>query len=269
MLVDSHCHVHFPQLCSELPQVLERMLASEVRQAITICTALDEIDLLCDLLDAHAQLFASVGVHPTSPESAEASLDELLASLHRHPKFIAVGESGLDFFHETEPDIHNAQQARFLVHINAALTTGKPLVVHTRNAAKKSSGPDCIDATIGLLAPYCKQGLRAVLHCFTGTLAQAQQALEAGCWLSFTGIVTFRSARDLLSVATQVPLGKLMVETDAPYLAPEPYRGKINEPAHVRHVAQCIATSRGMSLEDFSAATAATTRDFFALPNEA
>ena len=257
MLIDSHCHIHYPGLVEHIPDLVANMAASKVEAAVVIATELDETPTLARLVDAHPCLFATVGVHPCSAQEARCSVAELVAWVGSHPKFVALGECGLDFHHKGLAS-SAWQLARLAAHVEAASETGLPLVVHTR---------DSIDATLDALASPLRAGLQAVLHCFTGTRAQAERALELGAMLSFTGIVTFKSAAKLLKLASAVPLERIMVETDAPYLAPEPHRGERNEPAYVSHTAARIARARQLEPAAFAAATTANARRFFKLPS--
>ena len=256
MLVDSHCHVHYPPLRERMDAVIRAMGAAGVDQALTVCTQLDEVPLLRNLMDAHpGLLYASVGVHPSTDANASCELDSLLELADSHPGFCAIGECGLDFHHHG-PEARSWQQPRFATQIEAALAAGLPLIVHTR---------ETIDDCLALLEPACARGLRAVLHCFTGSWEQAQRALDMGLMLSFTGIITFKKATAVLEVAARAPLERLMIETDAPYLAPEPHRGQDNEPGLLKHIAAKLAEARGLSYEELGRATAANARSFFAL----
>lgn len=265
MTIDSHCHLQLGDLHDELPHVLTRMEEADVSAAVCVCISLDDIQQLQQMLVDYPQLYASVGVHPTAPETASVDAELINDTFASHPRFVAIGECGLDRFHADNPAMRNQQQERFVAQLELALKLNKPVIVHTRNAAKATAEPDCIETTIDLLEPFCAEGLRAVLHCFTGTQQQAWRALDLGCWLSFTGIITFKSATDLLKIATQVPLKRLMVETDSPYLAPEPFRGKRNEPAYVAHVASAIAAARRLTTSEFNTAVTASTRNFYRL----
>ncbi len=255
MIVDTHCHLHFPEFIEEHEQLINSMNSAGVVAAITVCTDFNEFEILCKLVDKYEQLYASIGVHPNTKASARCSSDELISLLANNPKFIAVGETGLDYFHDGRRS-RTFQLPRFETQIEVALQTKLPLIIHTR---------DSIDDTLDILTEACQAGLRAVLHCFTGTWRQATRALDLGCMLSFTGIITFNNAHDLLDVAVRLPIERLMIETDAPYLAPVPMRGKRNEPAYVKHIAVHLAKARGISYEQFCSITTANSCEFFAL----
>lgn len=264
MTIDSHCHLQLDGLHQELPTLLTRMEEADVTAAVCVSISQEDIELLRSMLVAHPQLYASVGVHPCA-DASEAVDKQLIAdTFASHPRFVAIGECGLDRFHDDTESTRKLQEQRFHEQLELARELAKPVIVHTRNHANQQQ-PDCIDATLAILEPYCANGLRAVLHCFTGTQAQAFHALDLGCWLSFTGIVSFSSATDLLAIASKVPLKRLMVETDSPYLAPEPHRGQRNEPTYVSYVAQTIANARKLPAAEFNAAVTATTRNFFNL----
>ena len=255
MIVDTHCHLHFPELISDLKLVLANMQAANVQAAIAVCTKLDEAELLRDLTNDHAPIYASIGVHPNADATELCDKEKLVKLLSSHPKFIAVGEAGLDYYWDGR-QARAHQLPRLETQIEVALQTNLPLIVHTR---------DSIDDTLDVLSAPCKEGLRVVLHCFTGTWSQATRALDLGCLLSFTGIITFKNARDLLEVAVRMPLESLMLETDAPYLAPVPVRGKRNEPAFVDHTIAHLAKKRNLPYTQFCATTTATACRFFAL----
>ena len=251
MLVDSHCHLDFPELRADLPDRLARMRAAGVTHALTISTTVSTFDAVREVAEAHPELWCSAGVHPDERRDArEASEDELVA-MASHPKVIAVGETGLDYF-RVEGDTE-WQRERFRRHIRAARRVAKPLVIHTREAAQD---------TLRILEEEGAQEVGGVMHCFTETFEVAEAAMRLGFHISFSGIVTFKNAKDLKDVARRVPLERMLVETDAPYLAPVPHRGKTNEPAFVRHVAEEIAALRGVPFETVAEAT---TRNFFAL----
>lgn len=245
MLVDSHCHLDLPELADDLPQRLALMQANDVACAVCIGVNLEDLPRILALAQAHAQIFATVGVHPEVTDAHEPSVAELVA-LARQPKVIAVGETGLDYYwHKDKPEW---QRERFRVHIRAAIEAGKPLVIHNREATAD---------TLRLMAEECAGQVGGVLHCFTETWEVAEAALAQGFYLSLSGIVTFKNALVVKEVARRVPLERLLVETDSPYLAPVPYRGKINQPAYVKHVAEEIARLRGISLDELAAATTA------------
>lgn len=250
MLVDSHCHLDFPDLASRLPELLQRMEENTVGLAVCIGVNLEDFPRVLALAEAHPQLWATVGVHPEYTDVREPDENELLA-LANHPKVIAIGETGLDYY--WQKDKPEWQRARFRTHIRAARRCGKPLVVHTRESAED---------TLNVLAEEGADAVGGVMHCFTENWEVARQALDLGFYISFSGIVTFKNAAVVKEVAQRCPLDRMLVETDSPYLAPTPYRGKQNQPAYVRHVAEEIARLREISLEDV---TAATTQNFFTL----
>lgn len=250
MLVDSHCHLDFPDLASRLPELLQRMEENAVGLAVCIGVNLEDFPRVLALAEAHPQLWATVGVHPEYTDVREPDENELLA-LANHPKVIAIGETGLDYY--WQKDKPEWQRARFRTHIRAARRCGKPLVVHTRESAED---------TLNVLAEEGADAVGGVMHCFTENWEVARRALDLGFYISFSGIVTFKNAVIVKDVAQKCPLDRILVETDSPYLAPMPYRGKQNQPAYVRHVAEEIARLREISLEDV---TAATTENFFTL----
>lgn len=250
MLVDSHCHLNFPELLENLPAIRQSMLDNEVGHALCISVTLPDFPQVLALAESNDNFYASVGVHPDYENIAEPTLEGLLA-LANHPKVIAIGETGLDYFRLTG-DLE-WQRARFRTHIRAAIACGKPLIIHTRNAAED---------TLRIMREENAQKIGGVMHCFTENLDTALQAIELGFYISFSGIVTFKNAVTIKEVARQVPLDRILVETDSPYLAPVPYRGKTNQPSYVKYVAQEIAGLRGISLEEVSMAT---TANFFRL----
>lgn len=250
MLVDSHCHLNFPELLENLPAIKQAMRANEVGHALCISVTLPDFPQVLALAETNDNFYASVGVHPDYENIEEPTLERLLA-LADHPKVIAIGETGLDYFRLTG-DLE-WQRTRFRTHIRAAIACGKPLVIHTRSSAED---------TIRIMREENAQKVGGVMHCFTENLEVALQAIELGFYISFSGIVTFKNALIIKEVASKIPLDKMLVETDSPYLAPVPYRGKTNQPAYVKHVAEEIAKLRGISFEEVSAAT---TANFFCL----
>ncbi len=248
MLVDSHCHLDFPDFQDRFPQVLERMAAADVGCAMCISVTLEDFPAVLKLAETHAHLFATVGVHPDYPDVREVTETELVR-LAEHPRVVAIGETGLDYYRLTG-DLE-WQRERFRTHIRAARTAGKPLVIHTRSAAED---------TLRIMREEGAGEVGGVMHCFTETLDVARAAVDMGFCISFSGIVTFKSAASLREVAAALPLDRVLVETDAPYLAPVPFRGKTNEPAFVRHVAEQVAAVRGVDLDTIAAAT---TGNFF------
>jgi TatD DNase family protein len=251
MLVDSHCHLDFPELQADFPGVLERMRANGVTHALTISTTLETFPAVRNVAHAHANLWCSAGVHPDERrDGREATLDELL-EMAADPKVVAIGETGLDYY-RVEGDTE-WQRERFRTHIRAARRCGKPLVIHTRSSAED---------TIRLMREEGADEVGGVMHCFTETWEVAEAAMALGFHISLSGIVTFKNAQTLKEVAKRVPLERMLVETDSPYLAPVPHRGKPNQPAFVKHVAEEIAKLRGI---DFEEVAHATTGNFFRL----
>jgi TatD DNase family protein len=250
MFVDSHCHLDFPDLASQLGDLLGNMRDNNVSHALCVSVNLEDFPRVLALAEAHPNLFASVGVHPDYENLAEPQAAQL-ASLARHPRVVAIGETGLDYF-RLKGDLE-WQRERFRQHIRAARECGKPLIVHTRAAAAD---------TLRIMAEEGADKAGGVMHCFTESWEVAQQAMEMNFYISFSGIVTFRNAAALKDVAKKIGLEKMLIETDSPYLAPVPHRGKINQPAFVRHVAEEIAALRGISMEEIAAAT---TANFFNL----
>jgi TatD DNase family protein len=250
MLVDSHCHLNFPELLENLPAIKQAMKENKVGHALCISVTLPDFPQVLALAETNNNFYASVGVHPDYEDIDEPTVDELL-KLADHPKIIAIGETGLDYFRLTG-DLE-WQRTRFRTHIRAAIVCGKPLVIHTRSSAED---------TIRIMREENAQQVGGVMHCFTENLDVAMQAIELGFYISFSGIVTFKNALTIKEVAKQIPLDKMLVETDSPYLAPMPYRGKTNQPSYVKHVAEEIARLRGISLEEVSEST---TNNFFHL----
>src|SRR5438876_2111606 len=250
MYVDSHCHINFPQLAGQLPSVLKAMTENRVTHALCIGVNLPELPGVLALAREHAQIFASVGVHPDYEETPEPSIDDLL-SLARADKVVAIGETGLDYY-RLEGDLE-WQRARFRTHIRAARTSGKPLVFHTRAAAAD---------TLAIMREERASEIGGVMHCFTETWEVAAAALDMGFHISFSGIVTFKNSTALKDVARRTPLERMLIETDSPYLAPVPHRGKRNEPAFVKHVAEEIARLRDVPVDTIASATSA---NFFRL----
>lgn len=258
MYIDSHCHINFPELAARLPEVLDKMAENAVTHALCVCVNLPDFPQVLTIAEQIPHVFASVGVHPDYEDTPEPSVAQLVA-LADHPKVVAIGETGLDYFRLTG-DL-DWQRERFRVHIRASRATGKPLIIHTRAASA-----DTIRIMQEEGAGTDAGGAGGVMHCFTESLEVAQAAIAMGFYISFSGIVTFKSARDLQAVARAMPLENMLIETDAPYLAPVPHRGKINEPGLVLHVAQFLAPLKGVPVEEIGRAT---TENFFRLFNMA
>ena len=252
MLVDSHCHLSFPDFAEEMDGVMERAAAAGVGSMLTICTKLAEFGAVAELAGRYPNLHCSVGVHPHEAGEARGLDAATLSEMAREPKVIGIGETGLDYHYEHSP--RDDQKASFRAHIAAARDTGLPLIVHSRSAD---------DDTADILAEEMAVGpFPGLIHCFTGGPELAARALDLGFHISLSGIVTFKSAEELREIAAGVPLDRLLVETDAPYLAPVPHRGKRNEPAFVADTAAFVAELRGIA---FEALAEATTANFFRL----
>jgi TatD DNase family protein len=255
MFVDSHCHLTFAGLHERIDDVRSAMAAADVDRALVICTTLEEFDAVHALALRFANFWASAGVHPDNEGVREPSVDDLLqrAAL---PRVVAIGETGLDYYRlgdRSEADM-GWQRDRFRVHIRAARTCGKPLVIHTRSASAD---------TLQTLHEEGGGEVGGVFHCFTETAEVARAALDLGFYISFSGILTFRNAQDLRDVAALVPLDRLLIETDSPYLAPVPYRGKTNQPAYVPFVAAQVAQLKQLPLAEVARATSANFERLF------
>jgi TatD DNase family protein len=260
MFVDSHCHLSFPELLPRVDEILAGMAAARVERALCICTTLEEFDTVLALALRDPRLFATVGVHPDNEGVREPTAAELV-HLSRHPRVLGIGETGLDYYRIGSRSHAQMQwqRDRFVAHIEAALETGLPLVVHTRSA-----GADTLAMLRECGGRDCR--LRGVFHCFTETSEVARGALDLGFHISFSGILSFRNAQELRDVARAVPLERCLIETDSPYLAPVPHRGKLNTPAWVPHVAQALATAKELTVEDVARATTANFERLFGLP---
>ena len=250
MLVDSHCHLDFPDLIQHESDMLARMADNGVTHALCVAVKLETLAGVIGAAERHPNVFASVGVHPDNADCEEPDEARLL-ELAAHPKVVAIGETGLDYYwHKDAPEW---QRARFRTHIRAARRCAKPLIIHTRDSAAD---------TLRLMQEEGAGEAGGVMHCFTETLEVAKGALDLGFYISFSGIVSFKTAASLREVARYVPADRLLVETDAPYLAPVPMRGKLNQPGYVKYVAEEIARLRETSLDEIAAAT---TANFFRL----
>ena len=241
MYIDSHCHINFPELAVRMPEILDKMRDNQVTHALCVSVDLPDFPQVLALAEQYPHIYASVGVHPDYVDTPEPSVEQLVA-LADHPKIVAIGETGLDYFRLTG-DLE-WQRERFRVHIRASRATGKPLIIHTRAAAA-----DTIRIMQEEGAGTDAGGAGGVMHCFTESMEVAEAAMKMGFYISFSGIVTFKSAKDLQAVARAVPLSHMLIETDSPYLAPVPHRGKMNEPGMVRHVAEFIAPLKEVSVE--------------------
>ncbi|KVA75129.1 TatD family hydrolase [Burkholderia ubonensis] len=254
MFVDSHCHINFKGLADRLPAVLENMREHDVTHALCVSVDFETLPEVLAIAEAHDNVYASVGVHPDHEDVREPTLAELI-ELAAHPKVVAIGETGLDYYRLEGRSIADMewQRERFRTHIRAAHATLKPLIIHTRSSSED---------TLRIMAEERAAVPGGVMHCFTEPWPVAEQALAQNFHISLSGIVTFKNATDVQDVARRVPLDRLLIETDSPYLAPVPYRGKPNEPAYVSHVGRFIASERGIAVE---ALADATTQNFFRL----
>lgn len=248
-LVDSHCHLDFPDFDGEREAILERARARGVERFVTISTRVSQFDRLRAIAEAHEDVFLSIGTHPhNAADELDVTVDDLVSIAEAHPKVVAIGEAGLDYHYDKSP--REAQAAGFRNHIAAARRTGLPLVIHAREAD---------DDVATILEEEMENGpFDAVLHCFSSGMELAQRGLALGLTVSFSGIATFRSAESIRDVARAVPLDRMLVETDAPYLAPQPHRGKRNEPAFVADTAAAVAEAVGVSTEQLAEATTGT-----------
>lgn len=253
MFTDSHCHLNFPELLQDIEAIRQSMQDAQVTRALVISTSLERFDQVHDLAMTYDNFWATVGVHPDNDDVQEPTFEDLVR-LAQLPRIVGIGETGLDYYRlngRSVQDMH-WQRERFRTHIRAAQHTQLPLIIHTRSAS---------DDTLAILKEQGEDGRTGsaggVFHCFTETQAVAKAALELGFYISFSGILTFKNAADLRKVAQFVPLEKILIETDSPYLAPVPYRGKTNQPAYVPYVAQQIAEIKGLSVQEVAQATSA------------
>jgi len=262
MYIDSHCHLNFPELSDNLPAIRGAMAASRVDRALVISTRLESFPAVHALATRHDNFWCTVGVHPDEEDTQEPTLDDLLTRAAL-PKVLGIGETGLDYYRLGERTVADMawQRDRFRVHIQAAQQTQLPLVIHTRSASEdtlailKEQGEDGSPKSAG-----------GVFHCFTETAEVARAALDLGFYISFSGILTFKSAQDLRDVARFVPMDRMLIETDSPYLAPTPYRGKVNNPSYVPWVAKQIAEIKQLAVEEVALATTNNTEQLFRMP---
>lgn len=250
-IVDSHCHINFEELAQRLPEILENARNSDVTHMLCVSVNLEDFPQVKALADQYPHIFASVGVHPCYENVKEPSVEELV-DIAQDSNIVAIGETGLDYFRIEDQDM-TWQRDRFVRHISAAKIVNKPLIIHTRSAA---------DDTMRMLKEEGADQCRGVMHCFAEDWEVAKKALDLGFYISFSGIVTFKSATTVQETARKCPIDRVLVETDSPYLAPVPLRGKTNEPANVRHTAQFVADLKGMALEELAEIT---TQNFFDL----
>ena len=255
MYVDSHCHLSFPELATRITDIRADMAAAQVDRALCICTTLEEFDAVHALATSYDNFWCSAGVHPDNEGVLEPTLEALLA-LARLPRVVAIGETGLDYYRLNGRSLADMewQRERFRIHIRASKASGLPLVVHTRSASAD---------TLAVLKEEGAEAAGGVFHCFTETDAVARAALDLGFYISFSGILTFKTATELREVARFVPLDRCLIETDSPYLAPMPYRGKTNSPAYVPFVARQIAALKGVEVEAVAAVTSANFERLF------
>lgn len=248
MFIDSHCHLDFPEFQARLPEVLANMQSSKVSHALCVSVDLPDFPNVLKLAQDHENLFASVGVHPDYEDTPEPSLEFLVETALKHPKIVAIGETGLDYYRMGDRSYESMewQRERFRTHIRASIAAKKPLIIHTRSASQD---------TIKILKEEGADQIGGVMHCFTESYEVAKAAMEMGFFISFSGIVTFKSAKELQETCKQVPLERMLIETDSPYLAPIPYRGKTNEPAWVSKVAEFIANLKDIPLETLAKET--------------
>jgi len=250
MYIDSHCHINFPDLSGKLPEIFDLMRQNRVSHALCISVELERFPDILALAESHPNVYASVGVHPDHEDCTEPTVEQLVA-LADHPRVVAIGETGLDYFRLTG-DLE-WQRERFRTHIRAARACRKPLVIHTRSAA---------DDTLRIMREEQAGEASGVMHCFTESLAVAEAAMEMGFYISFSGIVTFKNAVALREVVAAVPLERMLIETDSPYLAPVPHRGRTNQPGYVMHVAEEISRIKGIPAEEVGEITS---QNFFRL----
>lgn len=253
MFVDSHCHVDFPTLATQMPDILQRMRTNRVSHALCVSVNLPDWPGLINLVEQHEELWASVGVHPDYEDTVEPTVEDLVER-STHDKVIAIGETGLDYF-RLEGDL-SWQRERFRRHIRAARQCGLPLIIHTRSSAED---------TLRIMREENAQEVGGVMHCFTESWEVAQAAMEMNFYISFSGIVTFKNAVSLQDVARRIQADRILIETDSPYLAPVPHRGKLNDPSKVIHVAEKIAELRGVTLNEIETLS---TNNFFNLFNK-
>jgi len=251
MFIDSHCHINFPELAENIDEVLANMRQNEVTHALCVSVNLENFPQILQLAEQHEHIYASIGVHPDHESDTEPTQAQLV-KLAQHPKVVAIGETGLDYF-RLKGDLE-WQRARFRTHIRAARECGKPLIVHTREAAQD---------TLRIMKEEGANEVGGVMHCFTESMEVALAAIEMNFYISFSGIVTFKNAISLKEVAQHIPLERMLIETDSPYLAPVPFRGKLNQPAYVKHVAEEIAKLRGIPLDEVGRVTTENFRHLF------
>ena len=252
MLVDSHCHLDFPELASEIDAVVERARGAGVGTMLTIGTSLERFPGVLAMAERFPDVWCSVGVHPHEAKDEGQSAPDRLIELAAHPRVVGIGETGLDYFYEHSP--RDEQRQSFRAHIAASRATGLPLIVHTRDADEETAGM--------LREAQAEGAFPGLIHCFSSSRLVSDTALELGMYISISGIVTFKAAEELRGIVRDIPLDRLLVETDSPYLAPVPRRGKRNEPGFVAHTAAQVAELKGVGVAEL---TDATTDNFFRL----
>ena len=250
-LVDSHCHLDFPELSTDIPKIIDNAASHDVSIMQTICTRISDFPKIRSIAEQYNNIYCSVGIHPHNVKDETTTAEELV-ELAQHQKVIGIGETGLDYFYEHSP--RELQQQSFREHIEAARKTKLPLIVHTRDADE--------DMVTMLTEEHKKGVFPGLIHCFSSTNKVSNAALELGLYISISGIITFKKAEELRDVVKDIPLNRLLVETDAPYLAPAPHRGKTNEPAFTKHTAEYLAKLKNISYEELAATT---TQNFFDL----
>lgn len=261
MLVDSHCHLNFDELYNNLDSYLEQMKQNNVTHALCVGTRADNLEKIIDIANRYENIFAAVGIHPDEQAEDFTLIPEFLLQYVNQPKVIAIGETGLDYYQINDLPLDKKnmkwQHERFILHIEVAKQAGLPLIIHTRES---------IDDTLAIMSEHNAIDAGAVMHCFTENLSNARRCLDMGFYISMSGIVTFKNAATIQEVAKYIPMDRLLVETDAPFLAPVPFRGKVNHPALVSYTAQFIADLKEISLESLAQAT---TNNFFTLFHKA
>ena len=250
MYIDSHCHINFPELNQKIDEVLSNMDSNNISHALCVSVTLDKINEILNLTKQYSNIYASVGVHPDYEDIKEPDIDTLF-KYSKDEKVIAIGETGLDYF-RLKGDL-SWQRDRFRTHIQAAIKSKLPLIIHTRNAQ---------DDTISIMKDEGANSATGVMHCFTESYDMAKKAIDLGFYISFSGIITFKNAETLRETVKKIPIENILIETDSPYLAPVPNRGKLNEPSNVKYVAEKIAELKGISIEDVAEIT---TNNFFKL----
>lgn len=251
MFIDSHCHINFPELAEKLDEVLANMRENRVTDALCVSVSLENFPQILRLAEQHEHIYASIGVHPDHESDTEPTQAQLV-KFAQHPKVVAIGETGLDYY-RLKGDLE-WQRARFRTHIRAARECGKPLIVHSRDAAQD---------TLRIMSEEGANEAGGVMHCFTESMEVADAAIDMNFYISFSGIVTFKNATSLKEVARHIPLDRMLIETDSPYLAPVPFRGKLNQPAYVKHVAEEIAKLRDIPLYEVGRITTENFRRLF------